>query len=72
MEKSCYFFCFVVEYVLFAEMLLQRPVALSSAQMSDALSRQESNHMQDMAAQHFDLIVNNLRSMPRTMLLTIR
>jgi len=66
-------FCFLfLEYLLFAEMLLQRPVSLGSVKMSENLSQQESDHMQEMAAQHFDLIVDNLRAMPRTLLLVIR
>jgi len=62
----------VTEYLLFAEMLLQRPVTLTNVQMSETLSQHETNHMQEMAAQHFDLIVNNLRAMPHTLLLVIR
>lgn len=61
-----------LEYLLFAEMLLQRPVTLTNVQMSETLSQHETNHMQEMAAQHFDLIVNNLRAMPHTLLLVIR
>jgi len=62
----------VTEYLLFAEMLLQRPVSFGSVKVTDTLSQQETSHMQEMAAQHFDLIINNLRAMPHTLLLVIR
>lgn len=63
-----------VDYLLFAEMLLQRPVGTESLALSNLnqLSDKDTKYMQDMASQRFDMIMNNLRSMPRTMLLTIR
>lgn len=55
-------------------MLLQRPVGNEVLKLSNLnqLSETETKYMQEMAAQRFDMIMNNLRSMPRTMLLTIR
>lgn len=66
-------FC-LPDYLLFAEMLLQRPVGRQTLSLSDLnkLTEKELKYMQDMAAQRFDKIMRNLRSMPRAMLLTIR
>ncbi len=63
-----------IEYLLFAEMLLQRPVGIQKLVLSNLnqLSENDVKYMQEMAGQRFDMIINNLRSMPRTMLLTIR
>ncbi|XP_032794543.2 uncharacterized aarF domain-containing protein kinase 5 isoform X2 [Daphnia magna] len=64
----------VNDYLLFAEMLLQRPVGNQTPNLTNLnqLSESDMKYMQEMAAQRFDMIMNNLRSMPRTMLLTIR
>ncbi|EFX86094.1 hypothetical protein DAPPUDRAFT_313082 [Daphnia pulex] len=64
----------VNDYLLFAEMLLQRPVGNQKFALSNLnqLSETDLKYMQEMAGQRFDMIMNNLRSMPRTMLLTIR
>ncbi|XP_059350364.1 uncharacterized aarF domain-containing protein kinase 5-like isoform X2 [Daphnia carinata] len=64
----------VNDYLLFAEMLLQRPVGNETPNLTNLnhLSESDMKYMQEMAAQRFDMIMNNLRSMPRTMLLTIR
>jgi predicted PolB exonuclease-like 3'-5' exonuclease len=55
-------------------MLLQRPVGIQKLVLSNLnqLSENDVKYMQEMAGQRFDMIINNLRSMPRTMLLTIR
>ena len=65
---------FYLDYLLFAEMLLQRPVGNQKLVLSNLnqLSEKDVKYMQEMAGQRFDMIMNNLRSMPRTMLLTIR
>ncbi|XP_046641908.1 uncharacterized aarF domain-containing protein kinase 5-like isoform X2 [Daphnia pulicaria] len=64
----------VNDYLLFAEMLLQRPIGNQKFALSNLnqLSETDLKYMQEMAGQRFDMIMNNLRSMPRTMLLTIR
>ncbi|KAI9561696.1 hypothetical protein GHT06_012656 [Daphnia sinensis] len=64
----------VNDYLLFAEMLLQRPVGNQTPNLTNLnqLSESDMKYMQEMAAQRFDMIMTNLRSMPRTMLLTIR
>jgi hypothetical protein len=55
-------------------MLLQRPIGNQKFALSNLnqLSETDLKYMQEMAGQRFDMIMNNLRSMPRTMLLTIR
>lgn len=65
---------FYIDYLLFAEMLLQRPVGNQKLDLSNLnqLSENDVKYMQEMAGQRFDMIMSNLRSMPRTMLLTIR
>lgn len=74
-HRFCVFFFFLIEYVLFAEMLLQRPLvkqSLISWSSLNQLSDQDLQYMQDQAAQRFDKIMANLQSMPRAMVLTIR
>jgi hypothetical protein len=55
-------------------MLLQRPVGSQTLVLSNLndLSDTEQKYMQEMAAERFDKIMVNLRTMPRTMLLAIR
>lgn len=62
----------VQDYVLFSEMLMQRPVRLGQLWRSHLLSPRESAYMQDMARDHFDAVVRVLRALPRQMLLVLR
>ena len=58
------------DYLLFGEMLLQRPVQTGG--LSDILSLSDTQYMKDMAAQRFDQITLTLQQLPREMLLIIR
>ncbi|KAG0710206.1 putative aarF domain-containing protein kinase 5 [Chionoecetes opilio] len=60
-------------HVLFAEMLMQRPVGGGGiASLKEVLSAEEFEYMQKMAADRFDQIDRTLRELPIEMLLIIR
>lgn len=60
------------DYMLFSEMLMQRPVHLGQLWSSHLLSREEAAYMQDMAREHFEGIMQVLKALPRSMLLVLR
>lgn len=60
------------DYLLFSEMLMQRPVRLGQLWGSHLLSREEAAYMVDMAREHFEAIMAVLRALPRPMLLVLR
>ncbi|MED6265747.1 putative aarF domain-containing protein kinase 5 [Characodon lateralis] len=62
----------VKEYFLFCEMLLQRPINMRTLALSNILSREETAYMREMAFNHFESIMQVLKSMPRPMLLVFR
>ncbi|XP_047461132.1 uncharacterized aarF domain-containing protein kinase 5 isoform X1 [Mugil cephalus] len=62
----------VKQYLLFSEMLLQRPINLKKLGMSNILSKEETAYMRKMATERFESIMKVLKSMPRPMLLVIR
>nr|XP_028708959.1 uncharacterized aarF domain-containing protein kinase 5 isoform X3 [Macaca mulatta]XP_028708960.1 uncharacterized aarF domain-containing protein kinase 5 isoform X3 [Macaca mulatta] len=62
----------VKDYLLFSEMLMQRPVRLGQLWGSHLLSREEAAYMVDMAREHFEAIMAVLRALPRPMLLVLR
>ena len=70
-----YFYFPSTEYLLFAEMLTQRPLNLKARRgqhMTQVLSKQGQAYMKDMTEKHFDNIMEVLRQLPRSMLLIIR
>ncbi|XP_056274790.1 uncharacterized aarF domain-containing protein kinase 5 [Pseudoliparis swirei] len=62
----------VKEYFLFCEMLLQRPINMRELGLSNALSREETTYMRQMASDRFDSVMQVLKEMPRPMLLVFR
>ncbi|XP_037658573.1 uncharacterized aarF domain-containing protein kinase 5 isoform X2 [Choloepus didactylus] len=62
----------VQDYLLFCEVLMQRPVRLRQLWRSNLLSREEAAYMQDMAREHFDGVMAVLKALPRPMLLVLR
>ncbi|XP_050163633.1 uncharacterized aarF domain-containing protein kinase 5-like, partial [Myiozetetes cayanensis] len=63
----------VQDYVLFSEMLMQRPLGRGSLLgRGRALSAEERGYLQAMAGQRFPHIVAVLRALPRPMLLVFR
>nr|XP_004656480.1 uncharacterized aarF domain-containing protein kinase 5 isoform X1 [Jaculus jaculus] len=62
----------VQDYLLFSEVLMQRPVHLSQLWGSHLLSSEEAAYMQDMAREHFENIMEVLKALPRPMLLVLR
>ncbi|XP_063598592.1 uncharacterized aarF domain-containing protein kinase 5-like isoform X3 [Penaeus indicus] len=63
----------VRDYMLYAEMLMQRPVESGGiSALKNVLSSDELEYMQKMAASRFDQINEILQDLPRAMLLVIR
>uniref|UniRef100_F1N2C7 AarF domain containing kinase 5 n=3 Tax=Bovinae TaxID=27592 RepID=F1N2C7_BOVIN len=62
----------VQDYLLFSEVLMQRPVRLGQLWRSRLLSREEAAYMQDMAREHFEEVMAVLKALPRSMLLVLR
>ncbi|XP_004638930.1 uncharacterized aarF domain-containing protein kinase 5 isoform X1 [Octodon degus] len=62
----------VQDYMLFSEVLMQRPVRLERLWTSRLLSHEEAAYMQDMARDHFESVMRVLKAMPRSMLLVLR
>lgn len=60
------------DYLLFSEVLMQRPVRLGQLWGSHLLSREEAAYMQTMAQEHFEDIMGVLKALPRPMLLVLR
>ncbi|XP_044149636.1 uncharacterized aarF domain-containing protein kinase 5 isoform X1 [Bufo gargarizans] len=61
----------VKDYLLFCEILLQRPLSLTGT-LGNVLTLEETQYMQEMAKEHFDDIMRVLRAIPRPMLLVFR
>uniref|UniRef100_A0AAG5D8F7 ABC1 atypical kinase-like domain-containing protein n=1 Tax=Anopheles atroparvus TaxID=41427 RepID=A0AAG5D8F7_ANOAO len=61
----------VSDYRTFAEILLQRPLELKGPAKT-RLTEQDLAYMTKQAKEHFDRIMNTLRSMPRNLILVIR
>ncbi|XP_058668537.1 uncharacterized aarF domain-containing protein kinase 5 [Ammospiza caudacuta] len=62
----------VKDYLLFSEMLLQRPLSRDSRLLGGHLSAEEREYMRSMAARRFPHVVQVLRQLPRPMLLVFR
>ncbi|EHB16888.1 hypothetical protein GW7_19235 [Heterocephalus glaber] len=62
----------VQDYMLFSEVLMQRPVHLQRLWRSHLLSHEEAAYMQNMARDHFESVMQVLKAMPRPMLLVLR
>ncbi|KAG8134059.1 hypothetical protein E2320_011839 [Naja naja] len=60
------------DYLLFCEMLLQRPINMAELALSNVMTREEEAYMRDMAKYHFDCVMQVLRDLPRSMLLVFR
>ncbi|XP_018582687.1 putative aarF domain-containing protein kinase 5 isoform X2 [Scleropages formosus] len=62
----------VIDYHLFCELLLQRPINMRELGLANILSREETAYMRNMAVNHFEKIIEVLKSLPRPMLLVFR
>lgn len=60
------------DYLLFSEVLMQRPVRLGQLWRSHLLSREEAAYMQTMARERFEAVMGVLKALPRPMLLVLR
>jgi len=61
-----------LDYQIFCEILVQRPVARSTIYLPSRMTAADLEYMRVMAQQHFDKIMAVLKGMPRPMLLIIR
>ena len=57
---------------VFCEILIQRPLARDTLHLPSMLTEKELEHMRQKAANHFDIIMQCLKEMPRQLLLIIR
>ncbi|XP_066571954.1 putative aarF domain-containing protein kinase 5 [Amia ocellicauda] len=62
----------VKDYFLFCEILLQRPINMREMGLANILTREETAYMREMAMNHFERIMEVLKSLPRPMLLVFR
>ncbi|XP_058463806.1 uncharacterized aarF domain-containing protein kinase 5 [Malaya genurostris] len=62
----------VADYRTFAEILLQRPLDLGGSRMSTRLTDEDLAYMTKQAKEHFDKVMQTLRSMPRHIIFVIR
>ncbi|XP_053688042.1 uncharacterized aarF domain-containing protein kinase 5 isoform X2 [Sabethes cyaneus] len=62
----------VNDYRTFAEILLQRPLELKGARLTTGLTDEDLAYMTKQAKEHFDKVMETLRSMPRHIILVIR
>ncbi|XP_055531652.1 uncharacterized aarF domain-containing protein kinase 5-like [Wyeomyia smithii] len=62
----------VSDYQTFAEILLQRPLELKGARLTTGLTDEDLAYMTKQAKEHFDKVMETLRSMPRHIVLVIR
>ncbi|XP_061404299.1 uncharacterized aarF domain-containing protein kinase 5-like isoform X1 [Lethenteron reissneri] len=64
----------VGDHFLFCEILMQRPIDMSSRsfRLAHALTAPEQRYMQEMARERFDRIMEVLKQLPRPMLLVFR
>ncbi|XP_032079283.1 uncharacterized aarF domain-containing protein kinase 5 isoform X2 [Thamnophis elegans] len=60
------------DYLVFCEMLLQRPINMAELVLSNVLTAEETAYMRDMAKHRFDCVMRVLRDLPRSMLLVFR
>ncbi|KAL4629933.1 putative aarF domain-containing protein kinase 5 isoform X1 [Arapaima gigas] len=62
----------VKDYHLFCEMLLQRPINMRELALANILSWEETAYMRNMAVNHFEKVMQVLKSLPPPMLLVFR
>ncbi|XP_062540502.1 uncharacterized aarF domain-containing protein kinase 5-like [Armigeres subalbatus] len=62
----------VQDYRTFAEILLQRPLELKGSTLKTRLSDEDIKYMTRQAREHFDKVMQTLRSMPRNLIFVIR
>ena len=57
---------------VFCEILIQRPLARETIHLPSKLTEKDLEYMRQRAANHFDIIMQVLKEMPRQLLLIIR
>ncbi|XP_065086804.1 uncharacterized aarF domain-containing protein kinase 5 [Ochlerotatus camptorhynchus] len=62
----------VQDYRTFAEILLQRPLELKGSKLTTRLSEDDLDYMTRQAKEHFDKVMQTLRSMPRNLIFVLR
>lgn len=62
----------VTNYPIFCEILMQRPLQRQTFRLRNQLSSEEVAYMRTMVQNHFDEVMDCIRSLPRPMLLIFR
>lgn len=62
----------VKDYKTFCEILVQRPILRNSIHLPSHMTKFDLDYMRAMAQQHFDVIMQVIKDMPRPMLLVLR
>jgi aarF domain-containing kinase len=62
----------VSDHKRFAEILLQKPLDVNKFSLQTKYTEQEVNYMKKIASQHFDIIMQVLKEMPRNLLFIVR
>lgn len=62
----------VKDWFLFCEILLMRPLKRNTSALPLRMSKQDVEYMRQMASDHFDGVMNAIKSMPRALLLIFR
>lgn len=67
-----FFLTFFLDYKNFAEVLFQTPFDVQGIKLKTRLTDEDIKYMQNIAKNHFELIMDTLKEMPRNMLFIIR
>ncbi|KAH8019097.1 hypothetical protein HPB51_016735 [Rhipicephalus microplus] len=60
------------DYPIFCEILMQRPLKRQTLHLRNQLSSEDVAYMRTMVQDHFDEVMDCIRSLPRPMLLVFR
>ncbi|EDV39312.1 uncharacterized protein Dana_GF25249 [Drosophila ananassae] len=62
----------IADYMRFAEVLFQQPIRIRGGRVRSKLSEEDIIHMKEIARKNFELIMDTLKEMPRSMLFVVR
>ncbi|CAG9767963.1 unnamed protein product [Ceutorhynchus assimilis] len=62
----------VDDYIMLAEVITQSPLRSTNFKLKQKLNKDEEDYMAKVAGERFDMIVNCLQQMPRSLLLIVR
>lgn len=61
----------IADYMRFAEVLFQQPIRIRGGRVRSKLSEEDIIHMKEIARKNFELIMDTLKEMPRSMLFVV-